>query len=40
MQSEIREKVLKIMELATLINSTETRQELTGDKPTVFDGGE
>lgn len=32
----VRKKVLKIMELAMLINDSPTRQELTGNKPTVF----
>lgn len=32
----IQEKVLKIMQLALEINDTPTKQETTGDKPTVF----
>ena len=36
MSNEIIDKVLRIMELAMLINPTSTNKELTGDKPTVF----
>jgi hypothetical protein len=36
MTYEIREKVLRIMELALLLNPTETKQDTTDDKPTVF----
>lgn len=36
MTKETREKVAKIMELALLINGTETQRAITGDKPTVF----
>lgn len=32
----VRKKVLKIMELAMLINDSPTEQEYTGNKPTVF----
>ena len=32
----VRKKVLKIMELAMLINDSPTEQELTGNKPTIF----
>lgn len=35
-KDEIKEKVLKIMELALLLNLTETEYEITGNKPTVF----
>lgn len=36
MTDELRVKVFKIMELAMLLNPTETKREVTGDKPTVF----
>lgn len=36
MSNETRNKVLRIMELAMLINPTSTQKKLTGDKPTVF----
>ena len=35
MNEQRREKALKILELATKINSKSTRRELTGNKPTV-----
>lgn len=35
MNEKRREKALKILELATRINSRSTRRELTGNKPTV-----
>lgn len=31
-----RTKALKILNLAMLLNNTETKREITGDKPTVF----
>lgn len=34
--AETREKVLRVLELAMLINPTKTRQEFTGNKPTVL----
>jgi hypothetical protein len=36
MTDAIRKKVLRIMELAMLLNPADTTQEDTGDKPTVF----
>lgn len=36
MTEERRQKILKIVNLATRLNETPTRQELTGKKPTVF----
>lgn len=36
MTNEIKSKILKVMELALIINPTETRRDETGDKPTVF----
>lgn len=36
MSNETRNKVLRIMELAMLINPTSTQKKFTGDKPTVF----
>jgi hypothetical protein len=36
MTDAIRKKVLRIMELATLINPTKTQREVTGNRPTVF----
>lgn len=36
MTNEIKSKILKIMELALILNPTETRRDETGDKPTVF----
>ena len=36
MTNEIIQKVSEIMELAVNFNSSETRQEITGDKPTFF----
>ena len=35
MNEQRRKQVLKILELATKINSKSTRRELTGNKPTV-----
>ena len=35
MNEQRREKALKILELAMIINSKSTRRELTGNKPTV-----
>lgn len=36
MTNEIKQRVLEIMELAVTFNSGETRQEITGNKPTFF----
>lgn len=36
MNEKMRNKALKVLELAMLINSEETERELTGEKPTVF----
>ena len=36
MSTSITDKIIRIMELAMLINPTSTNKELTGDKPTVF----
>lgn len=36
MSNEIIDKVLRIMELAMLINPEDTKRDITGDKPTVF----
>lgn len=36
MSNEIMDKVLRIMELAMLINPEDTKRDITGDKPTVF----
>lgn len=36
MTNEIKQRVLEIMELAVTFNDSETRQELTGNKPTFF----
>lgn len=36
MTNEIKQRVLEIMELAVNFNSSETRQEITGNKPTFF----
>ena len=36
MSNETRNKIIRVMELALLINPTGTRKELTGDKPTIF----
>ena len=36
MTKEITQRVLEIMELAVNFNSSETRQEITGNKPTFF----
>lgn len=36
MAKEITQRVLEIMELAVSFNSSETRQEITGNKPTFF----
>lgn len=36
MSNETRNKIIRVMELALLINPTATRKELTGDKPTIF----
>ena len=36
MSNEIMDKVLRIMELAMLINPEGTKRDITGDKPTVF----
>jgi hypothetical protein len=36
MTDAIRQKVLRIMELALLLNPTKTEQDLTKSKPTVF----
>lgn len=33
---EIRNLILRVMELAVLINSKPTEQEITGNRPTVF----
>ena len=36
MTDKIKSKVVKIVELAMLLNPTKTKREVTGDKPTVF----
>lgn len=36
MTNEIKQRVLEIMKLAVTFNSSETKQELTGSKPTFF----
>lgn len=36
MTEERRQKILKIVNLATRLNETPTNQEITGEKPTVF----
>lgn len=36
MTDKIKSKVLKIVELAMLLNPTKTQRGVTGDKPTVF----
>lgn len=36
MNEKTRNKALKVLELAMLINSGKTRRDLTGEKPTVF----
>lgn len=36
MNEKMRNKALKVLELAMLINSGKTRRDLTGEKPTVF----
>lgn len=36
MSTSITDKIIRIMELAMLINPTSTNKGLTGDKPTVF----
>lgn len=36
MTNEIKQRVLEIMELAVTFNGSETRQEITGNKPTFF----
>lgn len=36
MKKSIKEKVLEIMALALEFNSKPTKQELTGNKPTIF----
>jgi hypothetical protein len=36
MTNAIRQKILRIMELALLLNPTKTQQEYTGVKPTIF----
>lgn len=38
MTDKIKSKVLKIVELAMLLNPTRTQRGVTGDKPTVFVG--
>jgi len=36
MTDAIRKKILRIMELALLLNPTKTQRDYTGDKPTIF----
>lgn len=36
MNEKMRNKALKVLELAMLINSGKTRRDLTGNRPTVF----
>ena len=36
MTKETREKVLKIMSLAMLLNSSDTKKAVTGEKPTIM----
>lgn len=36
MNEKMRNKALKVLELAMLINSGKTKRELTGNRPTVF----
>lgn len=36
MSKDVTEKVLKIMQLTMILNSTKTSRETTNDKPTVF----